>query len=793
MAKAYSDYFSWETYVDDYCMGHSDGRVSLMFEWSGVDNFIVDERERLEELKRRLDLLKSLDSSLVVEHHFFREKDYEVINGYLKQSENIVRGHKLANHLRNEMANHFKGLVRKNTICVVLSIQSDNSSSFNFKKFTLSKVKRQLTKWNALKDRLHSLFDNLKPFYPEARLMTIDQYCGRIVQCINRDLYFGQGLSLDFRFDLAEQLIIEKPELTDNGVLKIGSRYTKVALIQNYPIMDEAWFLDLARGETDIHISQILFPKDLAKELNKITEDTDTARQTMSRKKDVDESENAINDADRYRLEIRENGLTVLDNAYIILFHGESEKAVLTEFGKLEKWIGTESGLVRGNADIQSHLFRVATVGLGYDTQFVRQDHSLTVATMMPFSSFNSGNKINPDSLRMDSSYTAVGFSPTKLTVGHQIVVGVTGGGKGTELGVEIAETFPLGMDTYICEFGDTQKWLVEGFGGSYTRVDPDKVSINPLPQYSYYKEGKLAANIISGTNEGLGLILIEEDRALNNAEKAVAGRVLTSLYSDEAQAVANGKVAPLLTDYLQALKTVKTKNESQENARSLMYETLENFLETPEGKGFCRQDNLDLSENITGVDLMGVPKDLLVFYMTFISIRFAQMAFASPSKLVKIWLDELHEPMDIAPEPTRRLVRIVNRMGRKEGGFIGLSTQGIDEIELIDPETIASSPIQTLLPRTDQWDKIQKKLSIPDSAVALWKNYSVDFDNINYRSCLKRMNNRYYDLYLTFPKFGLDLTTTTRTDRVYRQEIEESEFDVFKRIDLMNEKRSSL
>jgi len=790
MARIYSDYFSWDTYLDDYCMAHSNGRVSLMFEWKGIDNSLFSESEHLEEIKHRLDLLKSYGHSLVIEHHFFREIDDVVIDAYLKQSKKVIRGHDLAIPIREAMAGHIRGKVRKNSVYVVLSVSAEQTAKFSLKRINVSGVKRRLNKLTALKKRLHGIYRGLEGFYPGARLLSIDEYCQRIIQSTNRQLFYGHDFIPDYRFDLAEQLVQEKPVLTENGVLKIGNHYTKVVLIQNYPNLDPAWFLNLSSGETSIHVSQILIPKDLSKALDKSADEADTTEQTMG-KKGVDAAVSTIKDANNYRGYIRENGLTVMDNVFIVHIHDESEQVVINEFDKLEKWINREGGLARGNADIQSHFFRVAAPGLGSDTQFIREDHSLTIAAMLPFSSFDSGNIKDPDSIRMTSSYTAVGFSPTKLTVGHQIVVGATGGGKGTELGTEIAETFPLGMDTYICEFGDTQKWLVEGFGGSYTRVDPDKISINPLPQYSYFKQGKLASNIVSGTNEGLGLLMLEEDRSLNNAEQVIADRVLLSLYVDAKPSAT--KQAPLLTDYLEVLKTIEVDNDSQKMARSSMYENLFNFLKTSVGQGFCRQDNLNLSPGITGVDLMGVPKNLLIFYMTFVSIRFAQMAFASPSKLVKIWLDELHEPMDVAPEPTRRLVRIVNRMGRKEGGFIGLSTQGIKEIELIDPETITSSPVHTLMARADQWDEIKRKLSIPDAAAEVWKAYSRDFDNMNYRSCLKRMNGRYYDLYLSFPKLCLDITTTTRTDRGIRHEVEDIESDIFKRIELMNEKRSLL
>ena len=782
MGTLYHEYYPWESFVTDRVVGHADGSVSLMFSWEGVDNLLFDDSQHHAEFRRRINVLHSLGEDVVIENHFFREHDATIIQEYLAHSKKMVRGQDFAMPVRRAMAAHFQEHARSNSVFVVLSLRNQVSGIKSL--FSAKSVKKQAS-WRAGAERLLACFSDLQHHFPGATCLSVEDYTARIVQSFNRDLFrAGHGQFLDYRFDLAEQLVAHKPFL-DGDVLKIGETYTKVALIQNYPELDPSWFLGLCSGVVDLHISQIIFPKNTRKALDKSADRSDSDEATLGQKgRDV--AITAIKDAMAYRSYVSDKGLRVFDNAYVLHFHGRDKEALLNEYRAVRDWVHRNDGLVRGDAEIQAHLFRVGMPGAGGGTQFAREDHSETISCMMPVTTFSQGVS-QPESIRITSSYQVVGHSPSRLKVGHEFVVAKTGAGKDTNTGCEVIETYPYGMDYLICEFGDSYKWIVEGFGGTYSRIDDD-VAINPLPPFSQAKDGVLPTKIVDGTVEGLSIILTDSADDLPMAEMAAASRALDSLYTGKE----TSGVAPVLPDLLDSLGKLDFPNEEQAAAAKRMYNNLYNFLDSAAGRAFSGQDSLNLSSGITGVDLMAVGDKMLKFYMTFIGLRFAQMAFSSLSNVTKIMLNELHQPVAVAPDAVRKLVRVVNRMGRKEGGHISLITQGMKEINAIDPEVISSTAIRTLLVRDDDWDEIGEALSMPVAAREIWKSYENNLERLNYRQCMRLFNGRYYDLFLTFPELVLDITTTNRTDREIRHQVEKETKNIFERLRKFKERRAA-
>ncbi|MCP4494121.1 MAG: hypothetical protein GY820_43485 [Gammaproteobacteria bacterium] len=771
----YHDYYSWQCQITEHAIGHADGHVSIAFTWLGVNDHLFDANEHDQTLRTRLDLLKRISThpGLTVEHHWFRRHDTCVIDRYIEHNQNIVRGHDLAVKIRREMAEHYRPLAMSNSVITVFTLSPTSGNTSLLNSLFRSKSQKKNLLWADLAAKLDSIFKEFETDYPAAKLLSADfpQY---LFNSYHFD--FDTLVSIDNRYDIAEQIISDKPVLTDD-VLRMGERFFKAAIVQNNPTLEPSWMQNIASSNCDIHIAQTLVAKDALKMLNKSAEQSDTDELTASNK-DRDVLAKGISDAQDYRTYITEHGLSVFDNSWIIIFSSANKETVRGTCRELVKWLGAGGGLVRHEADIQMHLYRVAQLCNGHHSQFSREDHSASVACMFPFTVFESGHK-TPESLRMTSSYQCVGHSPSTLSVGHEFVVAQTGGGKDTQNGTEVMEVYPFGLDYYICEFGDSYRWIVEGFGGTYTTVDPDKTIINPMPLYADACDGRLPGQISLGTVEGLSIILLDESRELSQAEIAASERALNSLYVSSSDMFDS----PTLPNLLDALESIDYINEAQQAAALVMYNNLYNFLDSSNGEAFKGQDNLQLSDGITGVDLVKIDKKMLKFYLTFISLRFAQKAFFNLDTISRIIFNELHEPVAVAPKVVERIVRTVNRMGRKEGSQMQLITQGMAEIQAIDPEILSSSPIRTMLARKDNWLEIGRVLDMPAKSVEIWSGYEQDIENLNYRQCMRLMNGQWNDLFLTFPTFALDITTTKREERLIKRDIESRFDNIFDRI----------
>ncbi|MCP4237567.1 MAG: hypothetical protein GY770_28970, partial [Aestuariibacter sp.] len=461
----YHDYYSWQCQISEHAIGHADGHVSIAFSWAGVNDQLFDESEHNQILRTRLDLLKRLSThpGLSVEHHWFRRHDASVIERYIEHSQDIVRGHDLALKIREEMAEHYRPFAMSNSVVTVFTLSPTLGNTSLLSSIFRSKTQKKTQLWAELAAKLESIFKEFASDYPAAKLLSAD-----FSQWLFNSYHFefDTPASIDHNYDIAEQIISDKPVLSGD-LLKMGDRYFKAAIVQNNPALEPAWMLNIASSSCDIHIAQTLVAKDAVGVLNKSAEESDTDQRTATNK-DRDILVKGISDAQDYRTYITENGLSVFDNSWIIIFSGTNIETVRDTCRELVKWIGAAGGLVRHEASIQMHLYRVAQPCNGHHAQFSREDHAASIACMFPFTVFDAGHKA-PDSLRMTSSFQCVGHSPSTLSVGHEFVVAQTGGGKDTQNGTEIMEVYPFGLDYYICEFGDSYRWIVEGFGGTYT------------------------------------------------------------------------------------------------------------------------------------------------------------------------------------------------------------------------------------------------------------------------------------------------------------------------------------
>ncbi len=771
----YHEYYTWQCFLSDNVIGHADGYASLIFSWDGLDHSLFDDADHHHTLRQRLEYLKRLIThpGLSIENHWYRLGDATVIDAYLDHGQHMIRGQELGQRIREELAAHYRPLAMSNKVFTVLTLSPVSGKTGLLKSLFTSASAKKSAVWNNLGNQLLTIYKEIESDFPGSNLLSTE--CAQLLMQSYR-FDFQTEQAIDERYDLAEQIITDKPTLND-GCLVMGDNYIKAAIIQNNPSLETDWMLNLASSTCEMHISQMLLPKDTLKTLDDSAEESDTDARTAG-KKNRDVTIKGISDAQDYRTYITEHGLCVFDNTWIIVFADNDKDKVVEQCRDFSRWVGANNGLVRSEESIQMHLYRVSQPGIGHHAQFSREDHSASISCMMPFTVFNSGHE-QPESLRMSSSYQCIGHSPSTLSVGHEFVVAQTGGGKDTQNGTEVLEVFPFGLDYYICEFGDSYKWIVEGFGGHYTTIDPDEIVINPLPGYADAKEGRLPAQVSLGTVEGLSIILLDQSRELSQAEIAASEKALSSLYKDSEDKTDS----PILPDLLNAFNSLDFTNEAQQSAAKVMYNNLYNFLDSSNGKAFQGQDNLQLSKGITGVDLVKIDKKMLKFYLTFVSLRFAQNAFFNLDSISRIVFNELHEPVAIAPKVVERIVRTVNRMGRKEGSQMQLITQGLAEIRAIDPEILSSSPIRTLLARKDSWGDIGGILDMPSKAIDIWSKYEQNIENLHFRQCMRLINGNWNDLFLSFPSFALDITTTKREERITKHKIEKQYTNIFERM----------
>jgi hypothetical protein len=519
------------------------------------------------------------------------------------------------------------------------------------------------------------------------------------------------------------------------------------------------------------------------------TEDTDKESHEQARK-GAKYRQRAIRDREQWTSFVTENNLEIFKNAYVIHLHAEPEQ--LNEMSsRIGDWAYDNGGLVKDHSDLQAHFFRVAQPGHGGVSAFKREDHTWQVANMAPVVTFDRGTP-GGESLRVTTSGQLAGFSILKHKVANGFTVAMMGAGKGVDKGTEVIETFPFGLDWYILEIGETYRWIVEGFGGNYTRIDPDHLAVNPLPEYGLadpQAENPLNMVLCSGTVNSMAFLLTDGQTHLSIHETAAAEMALQDLYRQEGEGA-----APKLPAYLESMENCHYPTDEQRRAADGMASNLRSFLNSSIGNIFKEDDNLTISDNICGVDLKLVkqvsPK-LLKFYLTFISLKYSQKAFFKSDKPARVLLDELHIFIEYAPKETGRLAKELTRMGRKDFASSDLVTQGLDELKTLDNEVVAGATLRSLLYRQENHEEIAKLLNIPASPLNRWKNYPPT-DKLNWRPGLRSVHNRYYDLYLTFPEIILDITSTKPVDMALKEQIQAETTDIFERVELLRRLRSA-
>jgi len=747
---------------------------------------MMDDNETHAQYTALYKFLNQLDEGVCCEFHFWRERDTSIADRYIENNKYMVRAHDIGGAIRTEHAQNLSQYAWSNEVAFVFS-KKIKPTLFKPKANTLFKLQVEAAK---------GLYDTVTKhlrFLPGSELVDVNEYCSRVNQSFNRAKYLNDNrVNIDYRFDLSEQLVREKPVL-DDGCLRIGDQYSKVMLMYLYPDADPGWFLCFASIVCEMHISQIVYPMKTREEV---------ARQKKEARKEslavAESSEDfefkAISERQEFAKFVAENNLKIFRNAFIVHLHGKKAD-IQKQAHTIIDFVNDHGGDIRSDADLQYHFFRVGQPGMGMYTQFLRPDHTLQIANMSPAITFDRGVK-NGEILRVTSSGQLATFSFLKSQAPHSFTVAKTRSGKGVDKTCEIAETYPMGLNWYICEFGSTYRWIVEAFGGDYTIVDPDKTIVNPLPSFDMATpeaENTLSASLSAGTILGLTFLLIDgrlnsnKKLMLNAPEDAAASIALNNLYRSQKE----GFKTPSLVDFAYALKSSDYMSKEQEEAGRFMYSNMSSFLDSSMGGIFKNDDNFILTENITGVDLKALentsPK-LLIFYLNAIAQKYSQMIFFKSDQPGRALYDEIHVPVRVAPQEMNSFASSIARMGGKANGFIDLVTQGLAELDVLD-EVISSTSIRSLLYRSDLWDEYVKRLDIPETPAHVWRSFGSP-QGLNYRQGLKYVDGTYYDLFLKFTDTLLDIADTNPKEMAWKEIITQATPHLYDRIDLLRSYR---
>lgn len=759
----YERNFTWSHPLGDDVIAHQDGAVSLMIEWDGIDAEMLTEQERGQQWLSFYRALQSLGTDYTAEFHWWREHDDALATAYLQKGQGIVRGGEIAQALRQAQAGHLAQYAMRNSVAVVLTRHP--------RKQWFAGARRALKQQAASAATLRDSARALTKYLAGGHIVGYPRYAERIQQSLSRAAHLrGATIRHDPNYLLSEQLVREAPVI-DHDAVAVAGQVTKVLLVYLYPDSHPGWFLGLAAAPATLHVSHIVRRVDTKSAMQRAERESDLLEGTLSRR-GRDYSYKGMSDLAAFRALVAEHNLQIFHNAFIIHVHGTLQTVRETS-EQLTDWIEKGGGQVRDADYIQLPYFRAAQPGQGYRAPMLRPDHTWQIGDMLPIQVYRTGDSA-PESLRLGQAGQLIGFGLSNQAVSHAFTVAMTGSGKGVDKVATISETYPFGTDWYIAEVGNSYQWVVEAFGGTYTRIDPDKNVVNPLPPFAVANldaDMPLDAKLAGGTVQALSFLLTDGSTELDVHSRSAAQMVLQMLY---AQPDAE-RHAPTLPDYFNEMHTADYfDNTQQQEAAKRMAENLHSFLSTTEGRLFTRQDNLTLSSGITGVDLKAVgqaSEQLLKFYLVFISLRMAQLAFYQSRNPARILLDEMHEFVRVSPAVTGALISGIARMGRKENAAIDLVTQGIKEIDVIETEVLNSMPLRSLMYRTDEWDEIAERINMPPGPLELWRRFPYPM-NFDWRPAIRSVGPEYYHLHLTFPDMLLDLAATSPDDLALKDAI---------------------
>ncbi len=737
-ARRYCDIYTWSHAVSENVVAHGDGAVSLAILWNGLDAEFEDGPGRAREWATIGRVLERLPDGYWLEFHLWRERHPEAVGQYLAHYEQAPRKSPFAAAMRSEIADHLAPYILVNTVALIVGCLPKMEAG----------VRRALNGQAQRGAELDVLGAELCALLPGGRVATVLEYAGLIQRSYDK----GPAPSvLEPWLSLAEQLIVVPPR-PGKRLLDVDGHTWRVFYLHLYPDIDPAWILPSVSGAISLHISQVIMPATTERVL-RASERADRLAQGALARKGRERQVAALRDMQGFRQQVADQDWRVHRNAYTVCvdLDGVPSQAL----ARLVEGLQGKGGRARDDDFVQLPFFRISQPGQGYRSPIWRPDHGALIAAMAPAQVFRTGSA-HPESLRLGLASQPLAFDYSHQTVAHGFTVAMTGAGKGVDKVATIVETYPFGIDWYVLEIGSTYRWAIEALGGVYVKLDPGTAAVNPLPPRAQ-AEGGLDPLLASGTLNILAFILTDGRTQLDFHEAAAGAAALTCLYEKASAG------DPGLVDLLKSLDALDDVSPEQRQASRVMGANLHSFLETPEGRVFAGQDNVQISPGISGVDLKDVDRaspKLLTFYLVFLCLRFLNMAFAGRNQ-ARVLLDEIHRFVAHAPGVLSRLVSEIARMGRKEAAAVDIVTQGLAEIDLMEKEIVNSMPLRSLLYRNDGWEEIAERIGMPGRALEIWKRLPFPL-HLPWRPAIRSVGPQYHGLRLTFPAGILALADTT-------------------------------
>lgn len=776
----YSNYLKYITHrqpITDHIVEHEDGACSVLISWSGIDSSVMSSEEAFRFERNYKSLLESLERKLKVsiEEHWWREKDKEIVPAYLELNKKVVRANDFVIPIRTDIAKMFQKYARTNHVAMVVTYRPVQIGLFNKSHAPSAKKRKKAV------DVLNLAVSDIVSRLPGAVLENVETFCARFGQSWDRKNYLSNSLpNLDFRFPISEQIVEVMPEVGKDGFISLNGIESKVLVCYMYPAANqELWFSNLANIDIDMHVTRVAIPTSTDYRINKI--DSNIRKEgALSSKNSQRLTNKVLSSANLFAQEVYDKESSILLNCTIITLYGnpllskEDNRTAITDIAKrITNFFDDNKGRIRSDASLQAHYYRVSQPGLGHHVKYLREDASHYLARTAPVITYDHG-LVGGECLRLGDNQQPIGYSLLLPKIPHGFTVAMTGAGKGVDQVHEIIETYGLGMDYYILEWGKTYQDVVMALGGNYVPLDLS-TAINPLPEYAICNrdpENPLPDELIEGTVEGLAFYLQEERAELSRAKSSAAQRALKNLYLNQRE---TKYAAPSMVDYLASLKNTDYANESQFEAAKQMYESLDNFLDGVTGAPFRGNSTFHFTDGLMAVDLKGIgdkSRNLAVIYLNTIALKYAQKAFFASDRPSTILFDELHKFMDIDPYVTALTCKATSRLGRKEKAFLKLITQGMSEIEMLDSEILGSATIRNLMYRQDKWEEIGHRLKLPEKVLNLWAGLKNPEFTKGYRQSIKQVVEKYYKLHLIVPPDLLDVASTDGEDLAFKDQL---------------------
>lgn len=796
MAGSYEDQYTWGsgfkipgTAFEG--MEHSDGSVSLAIVWDGYSTELASADSVNAALQSYAKALQGLsDSNVVFENHFLREFDDSVCRAYVDYGEKkTVRHHELSRFIRREMAATIGEMAMENTLVTIVTLPRTVSPLAGL--FPKRALKYQRAAANRLLDAAHELLVQL----PGARLLSYAELERFIWRVYHRDLgRAGRTPDINNRFKLSDRLARKPSE--ENGLLRLGKTFTKVALVLDYPDANPNWFYQIAnRCGVEIHVTQIFGLASAAGEMMKSARQTEKAVESATEIGGENEA-GKVRDHNAFRTFVSDNNLKLFNNCFIIKLHHVNPEELNDIYRRFKNTLGENMVFSDDNADVAYLYWRVSQPAQGYRTAFLRPDHSLQVANMAPVIQFKSGDKKHPHCLRITSDAKAVTFGYPPGGTNHQITAAKTGSGKGVENVAKIGELYPLGVNFYITEVGASYKWIVEAFGGDYYHLDPNSTVISPFPSYAFTRpdddpDQPLPSDIVEPTIGALLPLLSRGGKAeIGHHIKSVAEQIMQAMYA--LADPSDGKKGPSLADFFLFANEARSEfSGTQQIAANVMCENLDSFLSSTAGSNFVKADSLNFDAGIVGVDFKPLMQneELAKFLLVFIALRYKQLAFANATP-ARIMIDELHEFERIDRDLITTLIKQLTRMGRKEAGaYHGISQEMMDNA--LEPGILNQITHREFMYMQSGHKEAGQLYRINDRALHRWQSFNdpeAAGSHMNYRQCLRMVGDDCFDLHLKFPSSLLDLAHSSPQALQLKNAIGAKTNDPFERLKLFRE-----